>query len=80
MRLVLSWADPKNLADESRVTFEIEAIQDMVRLNVMHGNFKADATMAGAVAKAWPLVLSSMKSFLETGSAIDIIALKNCGK
>ena len=79
MRLVLSWADPSNLADESRVTFEIEAIEDMVRLNVMHGNFKADSTMAGAVAKGWPLVLSSMKSFLETGKAIDIMAVKTCG-
>ena len=46
----------------------------------MHGNFKADSTMAGAVAKGWPLVLSSMKSFLETGSAIDVFALKSYGK
>jgi uncharacterized protein YndB with AHSA1/START domain len=28
-RLVLSWADPDDLADKSRVTFEIEAIEDM---------------------------------------------------
>src|SRR3982751_6249950 len=30
-RLVLTWADPDDLADESRVTFEIEQIEDMVR-------------------------------------------------
>src|SRR4029077_20524104 len=29
-RLVLSWADPDDLADKSRVTFEIEPIEDMV--------------------------------------------------
>ncbi len=79
-RLVLSWASPENPSDDSRVTFEIEAIEDMVRLNVMHGNFKAGSTMAGAVVKGWPLVLSSMKSFLETGKAIDIMAVKVCGK
>src|SRR6266498_1179425 len=40
-RLVLSWADPDDLADKSRVTFEIEAIEDQVWLTVTHGNFKA---------------------------------------
>jgi uncharacterized protein YndB with AHSA1/START domain len=79
-RLVLSWAAPDDLTDESRVTFEIETIQDMVRLNVIHGNFKAGSTMAAAVSKGWPLVLSSMKSLLETGKAIDILAMKSCGK
>jgi uncharacterized protein YndB with AHSA1/START domain len=79
-RLVLSWAAPDDLTDESRVTFEIETIQDMVRLNIIHGNFKAGSTMAAAVSKGWPLVLSSMKSLLETGKAIDILALKSCGK
>ena len=70
-RLVLSWADPANPTDDSRVTFEIDTIEDMVRLNVLHGNFKADSVMAGRVAKGWPRVLSSMKSFLETGTALD---------
>jgi hypothetical protein len=32
--------------------------------------------MAGKVSTGWPLVLSSMKSFLETGVAIDIAAVK----
>jgi uncharacterized protein YndB with AHSA1/START domain len=73
-RLVLSWASPTNPTDESRVVFEIITIEDMVRLNVMHGDFKADSTMAGHVAKGWPLVLSSMKSFLETGKALNFWA------
>jgi len=71
-RLVLSWADPDDLADQSRVTFEIEAIGDMVCLTVTHGNFKADSKMAGKVASGWPRVLSSMKSFLETGKGLNI--------
>jgi uncharacterized protein YndB with AHSA1/START domain len=73
-RLVLSWAAPANLADESRVTFEIIAIEDMVRLNVIHDSFKVDSTMAGHVAHGWPLVLSSMKSFIETGKGLNFWA------
>jgi len=75
-RLVLTWADPADKADDSRVTFEIDPVGDMVRLNVVHGNFKTGSTMAGKVSMGWPLVLSSMKSFLETGKAIDIMGLK----
>jgi uncharacterized protein YndB with AHSA1/START domain len=71
-RLVLSWADPDDLADKSRVTFEIEAIEDMTCLTVTHGNFKAGSTMAGKVSWGWPRVLSSMKSFLETGKGLNI--------
>jgi len=75
-RLVLTWADPADAADDSRVTFEIEPIEDMVRLNVIHGDFKPGSIMAGRVAMGWPLVLSSMKSYLETGKAIDVAAVK----
>lgn len=75
-RLVLTWFDPANTADSSRVTFEIEPVADMVCLNIIHGDFKAGSVMAGKVSMGWPLVLSSMKSFLETGKAIDIWAVK----
>jgi uncharacterized protein YndB with AHSA1/START domain len=70
-RLVLTWADPKNPADDSRVTFEIEAIGDMVRLNVIHDSFKPGSVMATKIAMGWPRVLSSLKSFLETGAALN---------
>ncbi len=73
-RLVLSWADPDDLADKSRVTFEIEAIKDMVCLTVTHDKFKAGSTMASKVSWGWPRVLSSMKSFLETGKGLDVFA------
>lgn len=52
----------------------------IVRLVVTHGAFKAGSTMPGKVSQGWPLVLSSLKSFLETGAPIDIIAVKgSCG-
>jgi len=71
-RLVLTWADPDNLKDKSRVTFEIEAIEDMVCLTVTHDNFKAGSKMVSKVSGGWPKVLSSLKTFLETGKGLNI--------
>jgi len=71
-RLVLTWADPDNLKDLSRVTFEIEPLEDMICLTVKHGSFKAGSKMAGKVAWGWPRVISSLKTFLETGKGLNI--------
>jgi uncharacterized protein YndB with AHSA1/START domain len=75
-RLVLTWADPAAPEDASRVTFEIEPMEGMVRLNVVHGDFKPGSPMANKVSQGWPLVLASMKSYLETGTGFDIWAIK----
>jgi uncharacterized protein YndB with AHSA1/START domain len=72
-RLVLSWADPDDLADRSRVTFEIEALEDMVCLNVTHDKLKAGSKMFRGVSWGWPRVLSSLKSFLETGKGLNVM-------
>ncbi len=71
-RLVLSWADPDDLADKSRVTFEIKPVEDMVCLTVTHDRFKAGSKMVKMVSGGWPQVLSSMKSFLETGKGLNV--------
>ncbi len=69
-RLVLSWVDPENIKDISRVTYEIEIVKDTVCLTVTHDQFKARSTMPGRVNGGWPRVLSSLKSFLETGKGL----------
>jgi len=71
-RLVLTWADPDDLKDKSRVTFEIEKVEDMVCLTVTHDKFTTGSTMAGKVSQGWPKVLSSLKTFLETGKGLNI--------
>lgn len=78
-KLVLSWASPENKADESQVTFEISVIEDMVRLDVTHSNLSVD--MARGVTGGWPRVLASLKSMLETGTALNTWAGKDspCG-
>jgi len=73
-RLVITWANPGDATDSSRVIFELEPIEDLVRLSVTHGGFKAGTDMAANVAWGWPRVLSSLKSFLETGKGINVWA------
>ncbi|GAA4107762.1 SRPBCC family protein [Aminobacter aganoensis] len=76
-RLVISWANASQAADpasHSRVTFEIEEYESMVRLTVIHDELEAGSGMANGISKGWPIVLSSLKSFLETGRALDIFA------
>ena len=74
-RLVLSWADPDRPTDISRVTFELEPHEDMVNLRVTHNQIKAGSVTAKNVSRGWPLVLSSLKSYLETGKGLDV----SCG-
>jgi uncharacterized protein YndB with AHSA1/START domain len=73
-RLVLSWAEPADAADRakhSRVAIDIEKISDMVRLTVTHDELEPGSDMLGKIANGWPRVLSSLKSFLETGKPLD---------
>jgi uncharacterized protein YndB with AHSA1/START domain len=70
-RLVFSWVDPDDRQDVSGVIFEISTYGEMVCLEVTHGNFTPDSEMAGKVVKGWPRVLSSLKTYLETGASME---------
>ena len=70
-RLVLTWVDPVDAVDKAkhtRVTFETETVADMVRLTVTHDELNPD--MLRKITNGWPRVLSSLKSFLETGKPL----------
>ncbi|MCR1795489.1 MULTISPECIES: SRPBCC family protein [unclassified Leptospira] len=76
-RLVISWASPSQTSDPnsySRVTFNVEEYEDMVRLTVTHDELEAGSGMAKGIQQGWPIVLSSLKSLLETGQGIDVFA------
>ncbi|HUO94638.1 MAG TPA: SRPBCC family protein [Steroidobacteraceae bacterium] len=71
-RLVLTWAAGTEAADpaqHSRVAIDLETVGAMVRVTVTHEELGPD--MARAVTNGWPRVLSSLKSFLETGHPLD---------
>lgn len=76
-RLVVTWADPARSEEPeafSRVTFEIEEYDAMVRLTVTHDELELGGGMANGISKGWPIVLSSLKSYLETGKSLDLFA------
>jgi hypothetical protein len=56
----------------SRVTWEIEPLGDTCRLTVVHADFPSETGTFKAVGSGWPMVLSSLKSLLETGEALSI--------
>ncbi|MGO9446373.1 MAG: SRPBCC family protein [Thiobacillaceae bacterium] len=73
-RLVITWGVPPDRAGKdgpSRVTFQIEPVADMVRLTVTHDELKAGSEMQRKITHGWPRVLSSLKSLLETGRALQ---------
>jgi uncharacterized protein YndB with AHSA1/START domain len=53
----------------SRVSFQIEALDGVVRLTLTHDGFPRGSLVRHGVAEAWPVVLSALKSLLETGVA-----------
>ncbi|WP_020591455.1 SRPBCC family protein [Kiloniella laminariae] len=76
-RLVITWAGISDFSDpskHSRVTFELEPFDAMVRLTVTHDELEENSGMALAIVKGWPRVLSSLKSFLESGQPIDLFS------
>ncbi|MFL6127721.1 MAG: ArsR/SmtB family transcription factor [Mycobacteriales bacterium] len=69
-RLVLTWGLPGGEpGGVSRVSFEIESWEGIVRLTVTHTELADEAERAGAQA-GWAAVLSNLKSLLETGHVL----------
>jgi uncharacterized protein YndB with AHSA1/START domain len=76
-RLVITWANASQAGEPSaysRVSFDIVPYEAMVRLTVTHDELEAGSGMAKGIQQGWPVVLSSLKSLLETGQGIDVFA------
>jgi uncharacterized protein YndB with AHSA1/START domain len=71
-RLAFTWARPGDADDmskHSRVVFDIEPYAEgLVRLTVTHDEL--DEAMLKGISGGWPVVLSNLKTFLETGRAL----------
>lgn len=72
-RLVVTWARPAEFEDDAkhaRLTFDIAPqVDGLVRLTITHEDL--DAEMLKAISGGWPKVLSNLKTFLETGRALQ---------
>lgn len=54
----------------SRVVFDLEKQKDQVKLTVTHDDFAPDSKVFGSISNGWPLVLSSLKSYLEANRVL----------
>jgi DNA-binding transcriptional ArsR family regulator/uncharacterized protein YndB with AHSA1/START domain len=76
------WAAAYGISDEhlarvaaeprSKVAFDIEPLGDYVRLTVVHDGFEAGSAVLPGISQGWPLILSSLKSLLETGDVLPV--------
>lgn len=70
-RLVMSWLSewkPEFKAEgNSRCVFEIEPTGTSTKLTLTHSMERLDSKFIEAVSDGWPMVISNLKSLLETG-------------
>jgi uncharacterized protein YndB with AHSA1/START domain len=75
-RLVTTWSFRRSptMRDDppSRVTWEIEPLGEACKLTLVHDDFTGETATFRSVGSGWPLVLSSLKSLLETGEGLAI--------
>ena len=73
-RLVFRWRNefrPELKAEgPARCTYEIEPVQGAVKLTVTHAMDRPNTKFIEAVSGGWPLILSNLKSLLETGQIV----------
>ncbi|HEY2534806.1 MAG TPA: SRPBCC family protein [Xanthobacteraceae bacterium] len=73
-RLVLKWRNEfkPELHEEgyARCVMEIEQAGEVVKLTIVHEIDKPVSKLIEAVSIGWPKILSSLKSLLETGTAL----------
>jgi uncharacterized protein YndB with AHSA1/START domain len=66
-----SMHEPFNGSEKpSRVVFELEPQRGQVKLTVTHDDFAEDSKVFPSISNGWPLVLSSLKSYLETNRVL----------
>jgi uncharacterized protein YndB with AHSA1/START domain len=74
-RLVLSWrheSNPELKAEGfTRMTCDIQQHETMCKLTIVHEMAKPESKMIQAVSNGWPIVLSGLKSLLETGNSLE---------
>jgi uncharacterized protein YndB with AHSA1/START domain/DNA-binding transcriptional ArsR family regulator len=62
------WSDEARAEGTSRVTWEIEQVADSCRLIVTHDQLRDDAPEE--LYGGWPMILSGLKTWLETGETL----------
>ena len=81
-RIVLKWRNEfrPELKEEgfSRCVMDIEPEGTLVKLTITHSIERENSKLVVAVSGGWPKILSSLKTFLETGEPLPPTAAKCC--
>jgi uncharacterized protein YndB with AHSA1/START domain/DNA-binding transcriptional ArsR family regulator len=74
------WAEATGFSEEfrakataerrSKVTFDLEPVEEIVKLTVVHDGFEPGSTVLEGVSKGWPRIMSDLKTLLETGETL----------
>jgi DNA-binding transcriptional ArsR family regulator/uncharacterized protein YndB with AHSA1/START domain len=64
----------------SKVTFEIEPLDDQVRLTVIHDDLLPGGLTGSMISSGWPRVLANLKTLLETGETLPSVQLNTPGR
>jgi uncharacterized protein YndB with AHSA1/START domain len=74
-RLSCEWLQTDHLAanggSASVVRFEFVAMGQVTRLTVTHRDLLTDGSFLKVVSAGWPMILSSLKSLIETGKPLE---------
>jgi hypothetical protein len=54
----------------SRVSFDIEEVDGISKLTVVHEFLEPDTVMSSMVSQGWPRVIAALKTLLETGDEL----------
>ena len=77
-RFSFSWDVGMNVESKrkipSRVTFDFESLGSVVKCTVIHDELKTGEKIPAGVSEGWPIIMCSLKSFLETGQPLSITA------
>ena len=63
------WSDEVKAVGPSRITWEIRKVADSCQLTVIHDQLPVD--VSGELYGGWPMILSGLKTLLETGEHLD---------
>jgi uncharacterized protein YndB with AHSA1/START domain/DNA-binding transcriptional ArsR family regulator len=74
------WAASWGVSDEfreqvaaeprSKVTFELEPVDDLVKLTIVHDGFEPGSTVLESISGGWPRILADLKTLLESDAAV----------
>jgi uncharacterized protein YndB with AHSA1/START domain len=79
-RLAYTWdpcSEDAQRERASRVTFDLEPRGKVIKLTVTHDNLDEGGKTLHDISGGWPMVIASLKSFLETGRPLPAELVSN---